>query len=81
MTRNSAKLLEAALVLSPDERADLAGRLIESLDEPVDDDVQQAWETEIERRLREIDNGDVTLIPWEAARRMIVDDTNGPSHA
>jgi len=43
--------------------------LIESLDPHTDDDVAAAWEAEIARRVSEIDNGEITLIPWEEVRR------------
>jgi putative addiction module component (TIGR02574 family) len=31
-------------------------------------DVEAAWAAEIERRVREIDSGDVKTIPWEEVR-------------
>jgi putative addiction module component (TIGR02574 family) len=61
------KQLEAeALELSLHERAQLAQRLIASLDEDVDEDpseVEQAWEEEIQRRLAEYRAGMVQPIP------------------
>jgi len=63
------KQLEAeALELSASERAQLAHRLIVSLDDDVEDDpaeVERAWEDEIRRRLEEIDAGTAELIPAE----------------
>jgi putative addiction module component (TIGR02574 family) len=63
------KQLEAeALELSPHERAQLAHRLIVSLDDGVEDDpveVERAWEDEIRRRLEEVDAGTAELIPAE----------------
>ena len=63
------KQLEAeALELSSCERAQLARRLIVSLDDdPVDDpaEVERAWESEIRRRVAEIDAGTAELIPAE----------------
>ena len=35
-----------------DARADLAAALLESLDEPTDEDVEAAWADEIARRIR-----------------------------
>lgn len=61
------EVLAAALSLSTSERGLVAGRLIESLDE----DVDEAWEEEIGRRLEQIDSGKVALIPWDEARRVI----------
>lgn len=63
------KQLEAeALELSSQERAQLARRLLVSLDEDVDDDpaeVERAWEEEIRRRLQEVEAGTAELIPAE----------------
>jgi hypothetical protein len=43
---------------SPDAR-----EVIESLDGPADPDVEEAWRAEIERRIGQIDRGEVQLIP------------------
>ena len=34
-------------------------------------DVADAWQREIDRGLREIDSGEVDLIPWEEAERRL----------
>jgi putative addiction module component (TIGR02574 family) len=62
-----AELKEKAAQLSAQERADLALALIESLDGPPEDPavVEEAWRVEIERRVREVDRGEVKLIPGE----------------
>jgi putative addiction module component (TIGR02574 family) len=55
-----------ALELSLRDRARLAQRLLQSLDEDVVEDpaeVERAWQTEIERRLAEYHEGNVTPIP------------------
>ena len=39
--------------------------LIESLDGKVDTGVDEAWRVEIERRISEIDRGEVQLIPGD----------------
>jgi len=51
----------AALKLSPEERSQLADRLIASLFE--DDQIENAWAAEIERRVEAIESGRVELIP------------------
>ena len=33
-----------------------------------DENIEAAWSAEIERRLRQIDAGEVELIPWEEVR-------------
>lgn len=71
MKVNIADILKQALRLSPEARAALAGSLLDSLDEPMDLDAEAAWEAEIAARIREIDEGKVTLIPWAEARARI----------
>jgi putative addiction module component (TIGR02574 family) len=71
MKENIADILKQALKLPPEARAALAGSLIDSLDEPLDLDAESAWEAEIAARVREIDEGKVTLIPWAQARAKI----------
>ena len=66
------RLLKKALALPPESRAALAGSLIESLDEIVDADAAEAWELEIARRIRDVDSGRVTCVPWSEARRKII---------
>jgi putative addiction module component (TIGR02574 family) len=71
MKENIADILKQALRLPPEARAALAGSLLDSLDEPLDLDAESAWEAEIAARVREIDEGKVTLIPWAEARAKI----------
>lgn len=71
---NTSKLLEEALKLPAEARAALAGSLIESLDETVDEDAEAAWAEEIARRVRELDSGKAKSIPWSKARRMVLRD-------
>jgi putative addiction module component (TIGR02574 family) len=61
------ELKRAAAKLSEDERAELALALIESLDEVTESpgDIERAWKLEIERRIGEIDRGEVQLIPGD----------------
>lgn len=62
MTDKSQAIVEQALKLSPTERAEVAEKLIVSLDEVPDTDVEQAWQEEIQRRIQQIDCGEVELI-------------------
>jgi len=56
------EMLEAqALKLSPEERAQLADRLIASLFQ--ENEIENAWAVEVERRIREIEAGRAQLIP------------------
>ena len=57
-----------ALELGPHDRAELATLLIHSLDPETEQDVEEAWMREIERRTAEVDSGAVQSIPWGLAR-------------
>jgi putative addiction module component (TIGR02574 family) len=71
MKRNAADLLKEALELPSEARAALAGSLIDSLDDQVDEGAEAAWDAEIARRIRELDEGKVKLVPWAEARRRL----------
>lgn len=63
------QLEQRLLELPADERARIAKLLIESLG-PSTDEVEQAaieeaWKVEIDRRIEQIDHGEVELIPAE----------------
>ena len=81
MTPAVAEAVKNVLRLPPRERSDVAARLVESLDEEVDEGVAAAWDAEIARRIRELDAGLVEPIPWPQARSMILgmDDAPAPS--
>jgi putative addiction module component (TIGR02574 family) len=49
--------------LSVKERAELAHFLIHSLDEGIDDDVETAWDTELNQRLEDIQHGAASSEP------------------
>ena len=68
---NPRQLLDAALQLSPEERAALAGELIQSLETEVDADAEAAWSSEIHARLARVDAGLAKTVPWSEARRRI----------
>jgi putative addiction module component (TIGR02574 family) len=42
--------------------------LIESTEGAPNQDVEEAWAVEAERRWREIESGEVDTIPWEVVR-------------
>jgi putative addiction module component (TIGR02574 family) len=64
-------LLQEAMKLPPEARAALAGSLLESLDAEVDAEAEAAWAGEIERRLREIEQGTTPMVSWDEVRRRI----------
>jgi len=69
MKHDAQELLQKALGLPENERAELAGNLIASLDRKVDPDVDAAWQQEIARRAHEVRSGQVKTIPWEEVER------------
>ncbi|MGO9589705.1 MAG: addiction module protein [Candidatus Acidiferrales bacterium] len=71
MGREAKRLLKKALTLPVDERAELAGSLIESLDSSTDKGVRAAWEIEVLGRMQELDLGRVKAIPIGQFRRRL----------
>jgi putative addiction module component (TIGR02574 family) len=63
--------LKKALALLMSVRADLAGSLIESLDDAQDEAVKAAWDEEVARRMADIDSGAVMPVSLEEARRRL----------
>ncbi len=61
MAMRDEEVESAALQLPRKVRARLAAQLIASLDE--EDEIERAWNEEVERRVREVDSGEVKLIP------------------
>ena len=74
MARDLKELIREAVELPESDRATLAGVMIESLDPKPTPEVRAAWSKEIERRVREIDEGTVELLDWEDVRRELFAD-------
>ena len=72
MTAQVTKVFDDALKLGDNERAELAARLIDSLDSDREQDVEEAWAAEIEKRLEELDQDTATTIPWSEVRQRIM---------
>ncbi|HTY22019.1 MAG TPA: addiction module protein [Desulfomonilaceae bacterium] len=68
------EVITAALQLGIEERAQLAGRLLLSLDEPSESEVERLWLEEAERRLKEFRAGRVRGIPADEVFRRAMDD-------
>ncbi len=71
MTKSAEQLLDEVLRLPDPERAEIAARLIESLEREVDADVDAAWAAEIERRCAALDAGQAVTSDWNDVRRRI----------
>lgn len=65
MSSNFTSLEAEALKLPPEERAALADHLLASL--AAERDIDDAWATEVERRVAEIEAGRMALVPAEQA--------------
>jgi putative addiction module component (TIGR02574 family) len=61
----NSQIEEDALHLPQEDRARLALRLLESLDEEFTTDADKLWANEVSRRAQEIDEGKVDLISAE----------------
>lgn len=69
ITPEVSKLLEKALSLSVEEQEALADSLISSLGGKVDEGVEAAWETEIGRRVAELNSGKAKTTSWAEVRK------------
>lgn len=64
-------LLERVLALDEEDRATLAGALIESLEPLEAPDAEQAWDAEIRRRVEELESGAVEAVRWSEVRERL----------
>lgn len=67
------KLVHDALELSADERAELADRLVESLDPLTDEEIRRAWAAEALKRRDEVRAGLVQTVPEDAVAKRVRD--------
>ena len=61
MTDTVAELVERGKALSPQERTQLVELLRETLDEPIDPEVEEAWRLEIRSRISAYERGEAIL--------------------
>ncbi|MBI4556226.1 MAG: addiction module protein [Candidatus Hydrogenedentes bacterium] len=73
MDRIAEAVLKEALGLPEQERAEIAGALLESLEPPLDPEIDWAWRDEVARRVAQFEAGEVKTIPWEQVRDRIWD--------
>ena len=66
---NLREIEAEALHLSEEERAELAQKLLLSLDTPSQNEIAEDWLVEAHLRARELDEGVVQPIPAEEVRR------------
>jgi putative addiction module component (TIGR02574 family) len=65
MSPGAQKILEEALQLPPDELDWLVESLLMKDKSAAEAEIEAAWDSEIKRRLDEIDSGAVEMIPLE----------------
>ena len=61
------EITNAALALPSEARAQLADRLVESLDPAEDGEMHRFWVTESQKRLHELRSGTVKSVPGDQA--------------
>lgn len=59
------RVVDEALDLPADERIGLVDRILASLNLPTQPDIDKMWAEEAEKRVAQIDRGEVDLIPGE----------------
>ena len=74
MAKKLDEVTAVAMELSLEERAQLAGKLLLSLDEPSASEVERLWLEEAERRLEEFREGEIQGIPADDVFRRAVTD-------
>ena len=71
MIRNSAKVINDALSLPPQSRAKLAERLLESLDDPKQKEIDRLCADEVEDRIDAYESGQIKAIPGKKVFRRL----------
>lgn len=71
------ELLRQALKLNAKARAELAALILESVPTESPEEVDAAWQAEIQRRVRELESGSVKTIPWEEVREKLIRSEGG----
>ena len=72
MKNDVIELFRRASELPGNDRATLAGLLIESLESGQENDVESQWLGEIERRLQELDSDKIKTVPWKQVRAKLL---------
>jgi putative addiction module component (TIGR02574 family) len=69
MIRSSAKVVNDALSLPPRSRAKLAEKLLESLDDPRQQEIDRLWAEEVEDRIDAYEKGFLKTVPGKEVFR------------
>jgi len=65
MSRESEHVMDDALSLPVEARVQLVEKLLQSLNLPTQEEVEEAWAKEVDRRIAEDERGEVEMIPGE----------------
>lgn len=71
------EVVRQALALDEHDRAEVAARLLDSL-EQTDTESDDAWTAELGRRAAELESGAVQGISWEDLRERLIHDRRAP---
>ena len=77
MTLTIDQLLNAALALPADDRAELVEALIASLQPEDRPPFDESWREVIQRRSAELRSGQVTPVPWDEVKRQAREKAGG----
>lgn len=77
MSSSRVEIFKQALDLADEDRATLAGLLIESLEGGADEGVEEAWRLEVSRRVAELEAGTVEAISWETLKAKLQERLHG----
>lgn len=70
MTAQTMEIMDVVDSLPIEMRLELIDRLLESIT-PLRNDVEEAWKDEVERRIDEVESGEVKLVPLEEVRERL----------
>lgn len=71
MSESADELLKRALQLDEQDRASLAGALIESLHVHAEAGTERAWDAEIQRRVCDLEAQSVETVAWSKVRERL----------
>ena len=73
MASSPKDLYKRAMSLSDQDRAELVGLLLETLDTKEESGVKAAWLSEIDSRIAALDSGKVESVAWSEVRARVFD--------
>jgi putative addiction module component (TIGR02574 family) len=76
MSKTFTEVWQEAAELTEEERASLAGLLIDSLEGEADPGVEEAWAAEIQKRVAQVEAGTAKTVPWEEVRQRLISRLN-----